>query len=640
MGVSKPSYTQWISILKAVAASYAVYWSLLWVLGVPWPLRFRGELDGLERTRERSDDVARQAYDQKLETSGIIRGDFRAKIADRCQSCEDFCYNWLNVNPVYVLKSQYCSSDFGLDPCVFYEPGKEYLQLAPGDEGDLHAAQSQRWKKASVGLWLEFEGLGCIAPICFDEVCTEINSPSQSDSRRRLLQNRPPDSPLVSEADRSIAAGGSEDRPQSQPSSSASPADPRPGRGLSACEVRSSMHSDPAEGAAEVDRRVVATPRMQQQGPADAEDTDLLRAYAPMQTSEPAMSERQDAATEAAEDVRPSPTSAQDADPSPAYAAVQTSEPAFSERQDAASEVADIQSLPSARPQMSAPEASEDAGPSPTDTDGASLPRAYAALQTSEPASSERQDAASEVPDIQSLPSSRPQLSVPEVLADAGPSPTDTEALHDSDPGSFERRKSSSEAPVETEDSERMLLSQDFPLGGALDALAGRFPQSQKDGFLGNQVQDQGKVTAQEEEDAFRDILEWEANVKDIPAQGACVVEGSFHTKSVGHMQKVWVMVVIARFMDAAAQGGGTPAGTAKVITNGLMAQPEEVRPPWTKGRSEAEICEIVTQSICEAVEASYVVKDYMDAERAKGRNFDDIYSEVGTWWFEGKAFS
>ena len=21
---------------------------------------------------------------------------------DRCQSCEDFCYNWLNVNPVYV----------------------------------------------------------------------------------------------------------------------------------------------------------------------------------------------------------------------------------------------------------------------------------------------------------------------------------------------------------------------------------------------------------------------------------------------------------------------------------------------------------------------------------------------------------
>ena len=26
-------------------------------------------------------------------------------------------------NPSQVLKSQYCSSDFGLDPCVFYEPG-------------------------------------------------------------------------------------------------------------------------------------------------------------------------------------------------------------------------------------------------------------------------------------------------------------------------------------------------------------------------------------------------------------------------------------------------------------------------------------------------------------------------------------
>ncbi|CAE7037087.1 unnamed protein product [Symbiodinium natans] len=114
--------------------------------------------------------------------------------------------------------------------------------------------------------------------------------------------------------------------------------------------------------------------------------------------------------------------------------------------------------------------------------------------------------------------------------------------------------------------------------------------------------------TAQEEEDAFKDILEWEANVKEPASCPSAALQ---------------------RFMDAAAQGGGTPAGTAKVITNGLMAQPEDVRPPWTKGRSEAEICEVVTQSICEAVEASYVVKDYMDAERAKGRNFDDIYSEV-----------
>ncbi|CAJ1395421.1 unnamed protein product [Effrenium voratum] len=82
-------------------------------------------------------------------------------------------------------------------------------------------------------------------------------------------------------------------------------------------------------------------------------------------------------------------------------------------------------------------------------------------------------------------------------------------------------------------------------------------------------------------------------------------------------------------FMDAAAQGGGTPAGTAKVITQGLMAQPEEVRPAWMKGRTEAEVCEIVTRSICEAVEASYVVKDYIDSERTKGRIFDDIYGEA-----------
>ena len=35
----------------------AIYWTLLWALGVPWPLRLRGELDVLERSRERSDDV-------------------------------------------------------------------------------------------------------------------------------------------------------------------------------------------------------------------------------------------------------------------------------------------------------------------------------------------------------------------------------------------------------------------------------------------------------------------------------------------------------------------------------------------------------------------------------------------------------
>ncbi|CAE8609589.1 unnamed protein product [Polarella glacialis] len=82
-------------------------------------------------------------------------------------------------------------------------------------------------------------------------------------------------------------------------------------------------------------------------------------------------------------------------------------------------------------------------------------------------------------------------------------------------------------------------------------------------------------------------------------------------------------------FMDAAARGGGTPAGTAKVITQGIMAQQAIQRPDWTKGKAEKEICEIVAQSICEAVEASFVVKDYVDAERAKGRDFDEIYSEV-----------
>mmetsp|Transcript_17729 Transcript_17729/g.31018 ORF Transcript_17729/g.31018 Transcript_17729/m.31018 type:complete len:149 (+) Transcript_17729:57-503(+) len=82
-------------------------------------------------------------------------------------------------------------------------------------------------------------------------------------------------------------------------------------------------------------------------------------------------------------------------------------------------------------------------------------------------------------------------------------------------------------------------------------------------------------------------------------------------------------------FMDAAAMGGGTPAGTAKVITQSLAALTEDQKPKWMKGKSEKEINDIVTQSICEAVEASYVVKDYMDKERSKGRDFDEIYGEV-----------
>eukprot|EP00930_Biecheleria_cincta_P066960 TRINITY_DN53312_c0_g1_i1.p1 TRINITY_DN53312_c0_g1~~TRINITY_DN53312_c0_g1_i1.p1 ORF type:complete len:155 (-),score=43.30 TRINITY_DN53312_c0_g1_i1:11-475(-) len=82
-------------------------------------------------------------------------------------------------------------------------------------------------------------------------------------------------------------------------------------------------------------------------------------------------------------------------------------------------------------------------------------------------------------------------------------------------------------------------------------------------------------------------------------------------------------------FMDAAAEGGGTASGTAKVITRSLMAIKEDQRPIWMSAKTEKEVCEIVTQSIVEAVEASYVVKDYLDAERSKGREFDDIYGEV-----------
>lgn len=82
-------------------------------------------------------------------------------------------------------------------------------------------------------------------------------------------------------------------------------------------------------------------------------------------------------------------------------------------------------------------------------------------------------------------------------------------------------------------------------------------------------------------------------------------------------------------FMDALAQGGGTPAGAAKIISQNLIALREVERPPWMNGKTEKEIIDTVTRCICEAVEASYVVKDYVDEERSKDRDFDEIYSEV-----------
>lgn len=65
------------------------------------------------------------------------------------------CYDWLNVNPVRVLKSQYVA-DSGLSPAVFYDPGKEYLQLHAG----LLGPPFERGVDVDLSCWWDVRGKG------------------------------------------------------------------------------------------------------------------------------------------------------------------------------------------------------------------------------------------------------------------------------------------------------------------------------------------------------------------------------------------------------------------------------------------------------------------------------------------------
>mmetsp|Transcript_23233 Transcript_23233/g.59164 ORF Transcript_23233/g.59164 Transcript_23233/m.59164 type:complete len:340 (+) Transcript_23233:132-1151(+) len=82
-------------------------------------------------------------------------------------------------------------------------------------------------------------------------------------------------------------------------------------------------------------------------------------------------------------------------------------------------------------------------------------------------------------------------------------------------------------------------------------------------------------------------------------------------------------------FMDVAALGGWTARGTARVLQDRIAAVPADQRPAWMQGMSPQKMEELLTKVICDAVEASQIVQDYMDSERAKGRDFEEIYSEV-----------
>lgn len=124
-----------VSIPIAVLASFLVYWLLLRAIGVRLPFimaEILCWLTGCNRSK-RNDAVS---HEPSHKTS------------------DEVCYSWTNVNPVHVLKSQYCPDLIGnQDPSVFYHPGKEYLQISEGRRDQILSGN---------GFSLEMEGLGCI----------------------------------------------------------------------------------------------------------------------------------------------------------------------------------------------------------------------------------------------------------------------------------------------------------------------------------------------------------------------------------------------------------------------------------------------------------------------------------------------
>jgi len=82
-------------------------------------------------------------------------------------------------------------------------------------------------------------------------------------------------------------------------------------------------------------------------------------------------------------------------------------------------------------------------------------------------------------------------------------------------------------------------------------------------------------------------------------------------------------------FLDAAALGGWTARGTARVLQDRLLTLPQNQRPRWLEGLSEYNVEELLTQVIADAADNAAVIEEYMLAEREKGRDFDEVYDSV-----------
>mmetsp|Transcript_17536 Transcript_17536/g.39753 ORF Transcript_17536/g.39753 Transcript_17536/m.39753 type:complete len:358 (-) Transcript_17536:96-1169(-) len=82
-------------------------------------------------------------------------------------------------------------------------------------------------------------------------------------------------------------------------------------------------------------------------------------------------------------------------------------------------------------------------------------------------------------------------------------------------------------------------------------------------------------------------------------------------------------------FVEALAHSDGTLGGVATVLADRLPKMPHEQIPRWVKTKNKKELVEELTQALIETYECMSKVNKYVEEERAKGRDFEEVYAEV-----------
>mmetsp|Transcript_23232 Transcript_23232/g.59160 ORF Transcript_23232/g.59160 Transcript_23232/m.59160 type:complete len:371 (+) Transcript_23232:132-1244(+) len=86
-------------------------------------------------------------------------------------------------------------------------------------------------------------------------------------------------------------------------------------------------------------------------------------------------------------------------------------------------------------------------------------------------------------------------------------------------------------------------------------------------------------------------------------------------------------------FMDVAALGGWTARGTARVLQDRIAAVPADQRPAWMEIVRPQRMEEHLTKVIIDAMEAAFISQEYMASARARGRDFEEVFSEFETYF-------